>query len=225
MITEDLIKAETACPQCGGPASAEADYAASPRLCPHCRASFISAVFPAAFSGEFQVRQGQPVREESEAACFHHGEHRAETACAACGRFLCALCAIDARGTHYCSACLEHGIRTGAFPEYHASCIRHDLLALAVACIPLMLVLPLLLLVLPWATEIALGFSLAFLIFPAFVTAPAAAYLALRFRKDTAHPLGFLRGWTVLVFILAAAQMSVWVVVGIVFLGNIFTEF
>ncbi len=225
LSTESVLETETACPRCGGPVGGEAEYAASPRLCPHCRASFISAVFPAAFTGEFQAGYGQPVREEPEAACFHHGGQRAETACAACGRFLCALCAMDVRGTHFCSSCLEHGIRTGAFPEFQASCIRYDLLALGVACIPFMLVLPLLLFVLPWATEIALGFSLAFLIFPAFVTAPAAAYLALRFRKDTAHPLGFLRGWTVLVFILSSAQLFVWVVAGMVFLGNIFTEF
>ncbi len=196
-----------------------------PRVCPHCKTSFIALLFPAAVQNEFLGRYGEPLREESEAACFYHADKRAETACDRCGRFLCALCAIDTQDKRYCPQCLENGIRSGELPEFQSAYPRHDLLALAVACIPLMLAIPILLIVLPWATDIALGFALGLLLFPAFVTAPASLYLALRFRKTVTHPLGRRAGWFPLTVLLAAGQMVVWAVAIIVFTGSLFSEF
>lgn len=215
----------TSCPRCGGAMEDLSSNSLDPRLCPHCQTSFIAWLFPASTQNEIQGRCGERLQEESEAACFHHVDKRAETACGMCGRFLCALCAIDTGDKQYCPQCLENGIRSGALPEFQATYFRHDVLALATACIPLMLAIPVLLIVLPWATDIALGFALGLLLFPSFVTAPASLYLALRFRKTVTRPLGRPAAWFPLTVLLAAAQMAVWAAAIIVFTGSLFSEF
>jgi hypothetical protein len=44
---------------------------------------------------------------EGEAACFFHGEKRAERSCERCGRFICALCDMPLGDKHVCPKCLD----------------------------------------------------------------------------------------------------------------------
>jgi hypothetical protein len=161
----------------GGPETAAA--------CPSCGAPIEARVFPAAFHQE-QGRPAEPVVAEGEAGCFYHSDKRAQTHCASCGRFLCALCDVEFEGQHRCPLCIEAGIKQGAMPHLRNSITPYDSLALAVA-------------VLPPATII----GIYFLIF----TAPAALILAIYGWNKPPGMLTWRRGRLVLAMLIAVAEI------------------
>jgi hypothetical protein len=52
---------------------------------------------------------GARSRLEGESACFNHPLKLAEHECAGCGKFLCALCAVELGGARICPECLHAG--------------------------------------------------------------------------------------------------------------------
>ncbi len=72
---------------------------------------------------------------EGEASCFQHATKRAVNACSRCGRFICALCTVEFRGTTVCPGCLELVSREGKVGELETHRTLWDSLALGVAIV------------------------------------------------------------------------------------------
>ncbi|MEI7730444.1 MAG: hypothetical protein WCO56_12785 [Verrucomicrobiota bacterium] len=121
------------CPRCRTPVPVEQGLWTldSPYLCPGCDSELLVAVFPAQFQGPAKGERAQNVILDGEASCFFHPGKRAELPCLKCGRFLCALCAIELNGQHYCPNCLETGQKKGKIAELQNRGTRYDSIAFA----------------------------------------------------------------------------------------------
>jgi hypothetical protein len=95
-------------------------------------------VFPALFRTEAPVRP-ELLTVEGEAGCFYHPQKKAVVVCAACGRFLCALCDVEFDGQHVCPNCLASGQAKGRIKKLQNQFTRHDRVALILAVLPLLL--------------------------------------------------------------------------------------
>ncbi len=93
---------------------------------------------------------------DGEASCFYHPQKRASVPCAACGRFLCALCDVDLNGEHFCPACMDTGQKKGKLTQLENKRFLWDSAALGVALLPL-LMWPITMLTAPAAIVIAIA--------------------------------------------------------------------
>lgn len=96
-----------ACPRCQLPLAATPQ--GEPRLaCPSCGLVLEHVFLP----GLTRVRRTVATfgASEGDAVCFNHALKRAQHECARCGRFLCALCAVELGGRHVCPDCVRVGI-------------------------------------------------------------------------------------------------------------------
>ncbi len=202
-----------ACPQCQGPLTPDMLAADAVQRCPTCATELRIAAFPAALRPCVKGGFGDLIVEDTESACFHHAGKRAKSACDGCGRFLCDLCDIRMQGRHYCSSCLEHAARFGSIPELESAYSRFDLLSLAVACLPLMLALPVFLALSFIALEVAVGAGLGMLLFPALFSAPIAMYLSIAYRKRSTGPWPRSKATSIVAFIIAACVLAILVAV------------
>ncbi|MEY4387498.1 MAG: hypothetical protein RLY20_2781, partial [Verrucomicrobiota bacterium] len=109
------------CPSCFAPLPEPALNLPEPQPCPICRTQIRVEVFPALFRPIEAGRTGDVVLTDTEASCFYHAEKRAVIPCAACGRFLCALCDCELHGQHYCPTCLETGKTKGKIKNLEAT--------------------------------------------------------------------------------------------------------
>jgi hypothetical protein len=75
-------------------------------MCPSCSASLIVRVFPALLAARPRLNPDDLRIEAGEASCFYHLSKRAAASCAHCGRFVCALCAVDFDGSTWCPGCM-----------------------------------------------------------------------------------------------------------------------
>jgi len=107
--------------------------------CPSCDAPVRVEIFPAFFRPIQTGNAGEVILTDSEASCFFHPQKRAVVPCAACGRFLCALCDCELNGQHYCPGCLETGKTKGKIKSLEASRTRYDNIALALTLYPLII--------------------------------------------------------------------------------------
>jgi hypothetical protein len=131
-----------ACDRCRRPFPPELLGGAEGR-CDGCGREARLEVFPALLRGVAAGAAASAVLTD-EAACFHHPAKQAVAACESCGRFLCALCDLEVHGVHYCSACLEQSRKKGR-TVHRRDAIRYDRLALMLATVPCLFVLPTLL--------------------------------------------------------------------------------
>ena len=106
--------------------------------CGRCRATVEVETFPAQWRKVQPGRAGELVTGE-EAACFVHTDRRAEAACDACGRFMCALCEVRVGEQRLCVACLESGRRAGRLAQVERGRTIFALVALRVALFGLLL--------------------------------------------------------------------------------------
>ena len=107
--------------------------------CPNCQMPIQVEIFPALFRRIEAGRAGEVILADTEASCFYHEQKRAVVPCAACGRFLCALCDCELNGQHYCPGCLETGKAKGKIKNLEAGRTRYDNIALAAAVLPLLI--------------------------------------------------------------------------------------
>ena len=126
--------------------------------CPACNAPLQVEVFPALLKLVAEGKPGETILVEGEASCFYHPQKRAVIPCAACGRFLCALCDVELNDEHLCPVCLEAGRKKGKLTQLETRRTLYDSSAL------LLSVFPLILFCMWWAS---------------LVTAPAAIILAV----------------------------------------------
>lgn len=218
-LSERVHESILDCPNCHKPLDARVINALGPQPCPECHTMLRVAAFPAALAGPVRGQSDNVTVEGTEASCFHHPDKQAVASCEHCGRFMCSLCDVGVRDRHFCPACLEEGIRSGTFPEWQSGYSRPDALAFAVACIPFMLMAPVVLFVLPFDTDIAFGLMMALLLVPTIVTAPVALWLASRYRRRVSAPWGRRRLLVWLAVLVGVGQLAVWGLALIMFFG------
>jgi len=127
--------------------------------CPGCGRAFEVRLYPAARVAA-RADTGSALQHEGESPCFFHAGKRADGACGHCGRFLCALCAIDFAGEIRCAACLESARRKENATHLVERRTNHDSVVLLCSVLPLVFCYP------------------GFLVTP--VTAPLALFLTVR---------------------------------------------
>jgi hypothetical protein len=104
-----------------------------PVPCPVCSRDVTVTVFPVALQPP-QVALPERVVTGLEASCYDHPANRAVAACDECGRFLGALCDIDAAGGHVCPSCFERREMTALHER-----VNYDSIALALVTLPMLL--------------------------------------------------------------------------------------
>lgn len=110
--------------------------------CPSCWVRMRAWAFPALLRPPASPTVPERIVDSAESGCFNHPEQRAETVCESCGRFLCRLCDIELAGKHLCSSCIETGRRKGKIRNLQNERTRHDLVAVTLAALPMLLVFP-----------------------------------------------------------------------------------
>ncbi len=183
-----------ACPKCSEPWPVQPAELAALSSCPACAKAVRVLAFPGLFrAATLTTAPTDHVLSEGEASCFYHPAKRATVPCAACGRFLCALCDVKLGDRNLCPGCVETGRTKGKLTELEPSRTLWDTSALILALVPLLLCYPVTLL-----------------------TAPAAIAVAIiGWKKPTSViPRGRWRLW--LALILGSLQIISWIVLLIV---------
>ncbi|MCI5150233.1 MAG: hypothetical protein D3916_12745 [Candidatus Electrothrix sp. MAN1_4] len=111
-------------------------------LCPGCSAPLHCTAYPALVRGH-NIAHPEQVEAAGQASCFYHPAKQAVVDCSHCGRFLCALCDLDMGASHICPVCLERGKDEQNLIEQKQGYVRYDILVLALAFWPLLLIMPL----------------------------------------------------------------------------------
>lgn len=96
------------CPRCGHKIPLEMLRWGSFLPCTMCHASFQGEIFPALSREQERGRKAEALVDEAEASCFFHLQNRAVQACGTCGRFVCALCALELPSGVVCPDCFSH---------------------------------------------------------------------------------------------------------------------
>jgi hypothetical protein len=117
------------CGWCGERRQVDISDASLQVACPACESPTQVRLFPA-FRRRIAVEQGEAVRSEEESSCYFHPEKRAASPCSACGRYLCALCAVELEGQPICANCMDQHLK----PD-QAGGLYYDSLALLVALV------------------------------------------------------------------------------------------
>lgn len=94
------------CTRCAAPLPVWVVKAGDAAMCPSCNASLIVRAFPALLAARPRLNPEDLRIEAGEASCFYHLSKRAAASCAHCGRFVCALCAVDFDGATWCPGCM-----------------------------------------------------------------------------------------------------------------------
>lgn len=160
-------------------------------LCPSCGLSQDLWVGPA-WQLQVQARAGARAV-EGQATCFFHANRRADLACEACGRFVCALCDLPVAGGHLCPVCLEEGRAPQAKAVLDQQRLRWDKVLLSVA-------------IFSWMPPILLV---------SFISAPAVVFLAIKHRNDAMQglPTGRLgaRARLLIAVLLSLGAIGLWI--------------
>lgn len=174
------------CPKCQRTLSQLSWHGETSGRCLSCSVEFEFIGFPALTATKVRAVP-KAVLAAEHATCFFHAENQAESVCESCGRFLCAICAIEFTGRRLCPGCIASA-KTGDIRAVGQRTL-YDGIALALAIVP-MLVWPI-----------------------TAVTAPIAfGFVVVGWRK----PLSLVGGGRtklVIAGLLALLQIVVWIVV------------
>jgi hypothetical protein len=151
--------------------------------CTRCAAKLELLPFPALFRASPAAEPGQALATDSEAACFFHSAKRASVACDACGRFVCALCAVELAGNPYCPECVDSGNRRAGVPTLETHRTLWDRIAIAVAVLPTLL------------------------FYVTLITAPIAIYLSVRHWNSPGSLVGRSRWRFVVAIVVSSLQL------------------
>ena len=175
-----------ACPRCSRPIESPAPERGADRSCPACGAGLRVDTYPALFRYPDPGARAAAAILENETSCFYHAGKRAVVPCDVCGRFLCALCDIHLDGRHLCPACMEAGAESKQIGNLENQRILYDKIAMYLALIPFTVVF--------W--------------FAAFITAPAALFVVIRYWKEPNSLVSGSRVRKVVAFLLALIQVA-----------------
>jgi len=185
MATMQTTAPGLACPKCSQPLSFASPARGAERSCSDCGSQLRADVYPALFRDSGRgVRAMTSVLEE-ETRCFYHTGKRAVVPCDFCGRFLCALCDIHFDERHLCPACMQTGAESKQLGNLENQRMLYDKIAMYLALIPFTLVF--------W--------------FAAFVTAPAAIFVVLRYWKEPNSLIAGSRVRNIVALLLAGIQV------------------
>jgi hypothetical protein len=175
------------CTRCNAPLSKEAANTRSLVSCAFCSSRLRVDVFPAINRSLPPGQAGVTLQVDKEAGCFYHPRKKAVVPCAACGRFLCALCDVSLNGQHLCPACLEKGRTQHKIKslENHRTC--YDSIALLVATVSILIY---------WFT---------------IFTAPLVIFLTVRHWKSPSSVIPRTKIRFILAFIIAGVQIAGWI--------------
>ena len=193
---------EMVCGNCRSPIGVTLETAETVITCPNCGTAITVHTFPQFFAPAAMNSAPLRITTGDESTCFHHPENQAAVPCDQCGRFLCALCDIQEGEAHFCPQCFS-ARRSPEASERPACVTRYDHVALSLAVLPL-------------------------LFFPAtLITAPAALYVAIRYRN---RPMSILkprrRSTLRIAILLALMQICGWVfVAGLILIAIVRGEY
>ena len=175
------------CTNCNAPLSKEAANTNSLVACAACSGQLRIDIFPAINKSLPAGRTGATLQMDKEAGCFYHPRKKATVPCAACGRFLCALCDVAFNGQHLCPACLEKGKTNHKIKnlENHRNC--YDTVALLVATVSFLIY---------WFT---------------IITAPIVIYLTVRHWNSPSSIIPRTKIRFILAFVIAGVQIAGWI--------------
>lgn len=105
-------------------------------MCPNCNASLVVRAFPALLATRTTLNPEDLRIEAGEASCFYHAGKRAASSCARCGRFVCALCAVDFEGNTWCPGCIADAQSGKKVARLENRRVLWDSIALGVATWP-----------------------------------------------------------------------------------------
>jgi len=176
------------CPSCNAPLTEGVFNLPEPNPCPACGTPIQIHLFPAWFRPPAVGNQGERILLEGEAGCFYHPEKKAVQPCAACGRFLCALCDCELQGQHFCPGCLDAGRQKGKIKNLENQRMLYDSIALSLAILPI----------------ITVYFTI--------ITAPMALYMVIRHWNSPSSVVHHTRWRFVVAAILAILQIVGWCV-------------
>ena len=154
--------------------------------CPACGVPLQVEIFPALFRKIAPGQSGETVIVEGESGCFYHPQKKAVLPCDGCGRFLCALCACQLNGQHFCPACLETGKTRGRIKSLDNQRTLYDSIALSLAVYPLLI------------------------FYFTVITAPMALFVAIRYWKSPPSLVHRCKIRFVVAVILALLQIAGW---------------
>jgi hypothetical protein len=103
-----------------------------------CEAANEVHIFPAALAPSGGAAQPETA-EEGEAACFDHPAKRATASCSQCGRFVCALCAVDFGDAIWCPTCVAAGAGKARAAKAETSRTLYDSMVLSLPLVALLL--------------------------------------------------------------------------------------
>lgn len=175
------------CTHCNAPLSKEAANTNTLVTCAACSSLLRVDVFPAINRSRPVGQAAANLQVDKEAGCFYHARKKAVVPCAACGRFLCALCDVSLNGQHLCPACLEKGKTQRKIKnlENHRTC--YDSVALLVATVSILIY---------WVT---------------IFTAPIVIYLTVRHWNSPSSIITRTKIRFILAFIIAGVQIAGWI--------------
>lgn len=174
------------CPKCRKPLEAISWHDAERGSCWSCKKDFEFESF-AALTIDRPKAVPQAVLVAEHATCFYHGENQAETVCEGCGRFVCAVCAVDFGGRRICPPCIAAARETDARAVSQRTLF--DGIALALAVLPILF----------WPLTLA--------------TAPAALGVAVIGWRKPRSLVAPRRTKLVVAGVLALAQVVGWILV------------
>jgi hypothetical protein len=157
-------------------------------MCPSCDTNLIIRPFPALLATRLQVNPDELRIEAGEASCFYHLQKRAVSSCGQCGRFVCALCAVDFDGAIWCPGCLADAQSGRKHAALENRRVLWDSIALATATLPFV-----------------------FVIWPALPGSLAAIFISIRYWK---RPGSLIPRWKwrfVLAILIALAELALFV--------------
>ncbi len=173
------------CAKCDYPLH-DAQLNNGPQPCYYCGHQVNAVVFPAFYESLEKGGSGETRASDAEAGCFYHPQKRAERVCASCGRFICELCSVNLDDNDICARCLEISVENKEYVMFENQRVLYDSIALQLSVLP------------------------AVFILPTILTAPASAYLCVRYWKAPLSIIPRTKIRFILAFLISGAQITAW---------------
>jgi len=93
------------CPKCRSALGEQSWHGTERGRCSSCGTDYEFIPFPALTASRPRAVPKSVLMAEH-ATCFYHAENQAEAVCESCGRFVCAICAVDFGGRRVCPPCI-----------------------------------------------------------------------------------------------------------------------
>jgi uncharacterized paraquat-inducible protein A len=178
------------CPRCSASLPVWVIKAGDDAVCPSCSASLTVRAFPALLTTRPKPDPEDLRIEVGEASCFYHTSKRAASSCARCGRFVCALCAVDFNGSVWCPGCLANAKTGKKLNRLENRRVLWDSIALGTATLPMIAV---------W---------------PAIPGSLAAIYISIRYWKRPSSLIPRRKWRFLLAILIALAEVTLFVILG-----------